>query len=144
MWLSISNEHGAAKSMTVILLLILAVLAYVGVQLFPLYWDHWNFEEAVQAEMISALVPPYKDVDSQVKQVIMRSLDDMGAQYEQEHVKVEVGAKNTSIHVEVWYSRSHHLPLYSNPKQFYSNLDHASLLPKSLELPKRTPLNGIE
>jgi len=143
MCLSIRNEQGLAKIMTVSIIVILAVLAYVGVQLFPLYWDHWDFEDTVRTAMISALVPPYKDVDSKVKQTIITLLDEMGAQYEKEHVKVEVESNNKKIHVEVWYSRSHHLPVYPNPKGFYINIDHAPLLP-TIKLPKRTPLKGIE
>ena len=141
---SIRNEQGSARIITVSIILILAVLVYVGVQLFPLYWDHWDFEETVRTTMISALVPPYKDVESKVKQKIMTLLDEMGAQYEKEHIKVEVSSNNKNIHVEVWYSRSHHLPLYSNPKRFYINHDHTPILPKSIELPQRTPLEGIE
>lgn len=144
MYISRRNEQETAKIITVIILLILAVLIYVGIQLFPLYWDHWDFEETVRTTMISTLVPPYKDVDPKVKQTIVRLLDEMGAQYEKEHVKVEVSSDNKTIHVEVWYSRSHHLPLYSNPKRFYINVDHTSILPKSIELPKRTPLEGIK
>lgn len=144
MHVSRRNEQGSAKIITVIILLILAVLIYVGVQLFPLYWDHGDFEETVRTTMISALVPPYRDVDANVKQTIMSLLDEMGAQYEKEHVKVEVSSDNKTIRVEVWYSRSHRLPLYPNPKQFYINVDHTSILPKSIEVPKRTPLEGIK
>ena len=134
------NEQGSAKILTIIGILILAVLVYAGVQLFPLYWDHGKLEETVRTTMISALVPPYKDVDSNVKQTIITLLDEMGAQYEKEHVKVEVSSDNKSIHVEIWYSRTHHLPLYPNPKRFYSKLDHTSILPKAIDIPKRTPL----
>jgi hypothetical protein len=144
MHVSISNEQGSAKILTVSILLILAVVVYAGVQLFPLYWDHWNFEEAVRTTMIATLVPPYKDVDSKVKQAIMTLLDNMGAQYEKEYVKVEVSSNHKTIHVQVWYARSHHLPLYPNPKRFYLNSDYTSLLPKSIELPTRPPLQGIE
>ncbi len=67
----------------------------------------------------------------------------MGAQYEEEHIRVDVKDDRT-IHVEVWYSRPHHLPLYQNPKQFYIKVEHRSLLPKSIEIPKRTPIEGIQ
>ena len=49
------NEQGSAKILTIIGILILAVLVYAGVQLFPLYWDHGKLEETVRTTMISAL-----------------------------------------------------------------------------------------
>ncbi len=39
----INNERGSA-AIIVIVILVLVVAAYVGIQLFPLYWDHWDFE----------------------------------------------------------------------------------------------------
>lgn len=137
-------ERGAGKVIAIILILILLVVGYACVQLLPLYWDHATFEETVKSSMVSTLVPPYKDVEATVTQKIVASLDDMEAQYEKEHIKVEVGEKHKNIHVEVWYSRSHHLPLYANPKQFYISLDHKPILPKSLDLPKRTPVPGVD
>ena len=146
MHVSQKNEQGIAK-ITVILLLILAIAAYAGVQLFPLYWDHGNLEKAVQTTMMSVLVPPYKDVVSKVKQAIMTLLDNMKAQYEKEQVKVELSSNNKTIQVEVWYARAHHLPLYPNPKRFHLKVEHTSLLPispKTLELPTRPPVQESE
>jgi hypothetical protein len=139
-----SHEQGAAKVLIVIVLLILAVLAYAGVQLVPLYWDHEDLEETIQTTMISALVPPHKDVEATVKRKIITMLDDMGAQYNQENIKVDVSDDYKTIHVEVWYARSHHLPWYPNPKQFYLKLDHKVFLPTTIDLPKRTPLPDLE
>ncbi len=142
--ISRKNEQGSANVIVIILGLILAILIYVGIQLFPLYWDHWNFEDSVRTTMMSALVPPYTNVAPQIRQTITTLLDNMRAQYEKEHIKVEVTSDNRKIHVEVWYSRSHHLPVYSNPKRFYITADHASILPKPIELPKRTPIKELE
>lgn len=137
------NEQGSGKVIVVILVLLLAVVGYAAIQLAPLHWDHANFEERVKETMISGLVPPFKDVEATVRQKIVGLLDEMGAKYEKEHIKIEISEDNRKIHVEVWYSRKHGLPLYQNPKQFYTKLDHTSILPK-LDLPKRTPLPDID
>jgi hypothetical protein len=50
----------------------------------------------------------------------------MGAEYKEEHIKIEVSDNNKRMHVEVWFSKSHSLPLYQNPKQFYVTLDHTA------------------
>jgi hypothetical protein len=76
--------------------------------------------------MMYALVPPYKDVDSTVRKKVVELLDEIGAEYKEEHIKIEIGDNNKRMHVEVWYSKSHNLPLYQNPKQFYFALDHTA------------------
>ena len=134
--LSKNHEQGAAHVLLIIIVLLLGVGGYAGFQLFPLYWDHWNFEDTVRT-VITA--PTGNDVEAGVKQQIMQLLDKMGAQYQPEHVRVNVNAEQKSIEVEIWYARPHHLPLYPNPKQFYLKLRQASILPK-INLPQRTPL----
>ena len=134
--LSKNLERGAANVLIIIIVLVLVIGGYAGFQLFPLYWDHWNFEDTVRT-VITA--PTGKDVEAGVKQQIMQLLDRMGAQYQPEHVRVDVNTEQKSIEVEVWYTRPHHLPLYPNPKQFYLKLRQASILPK-INLPQRTPL----
>ena len=46
-------------------------------------------------------------------------LDYMGAQYDREHIKVNVDENEEKITVEIWYSQSLNLPFFPNPKQFY-------------------------
>ena len=144
MRISRRNEQGAAKVIVIILILLLAIAAYAVIQIAPLHWDHAKFEERVKESAISRLVPPFKDVETTVRNDLAGLLDAMGATYEKDHIKVEVSEDNRTIHVEVWYSRKHSLPLYQNPKQFYTKFDHTSMLPKTLNIPKRTPLPDID
>lgn len=137
------HEQGSAKVLMIVLLVVLAIGAYAGIQLFPLYWDHWNFEEAAQSQMVATLASAKQDLEATVKQQIVQLLDNMGAQYQPEHVRTALSSDQKSMQVEVWYARPHHLPLYPNPKQFYVKLEHALLLPK-LNLPQPTPLPQIE
>jgi hypothetical protein len=141
---ALKNEHGSAKVIVIIGVILVAIAAYAAIQLAPMHWDHANFEERVKESAISRLVPPFTDVETTVRNDLAGLLDAMGAAYEKDHIKVEVSEDNKTIHVEVWYSRSHALPLYQNPKQFYTKFDHTSMLPKTLNIPKRTPLPDVD
>lgn len=138
-----TSEQGAVNILLIILLVILAIGAYAGIQLFPLYWDHWNFEKAAQSQMVATLASARENIEATVKQQIVQLLDNMGAQYQPEYVRAALSSDQKSMQVEVWYARPHHLPLYPNPKQFYVKLEHALLLPK-LNLPQPTPLPQTE
>ncbi len=140
----IHNERGASTPIIVILVLLAVVIIFAATQLAPLSWDHANFEQALQTAMVSSMVPPYDNVEETVRQKIRSLLNDMGAQYQDEHIKVEVTENNERINVEVWYSRIHSLPFYQNPKQFYVNLSHKSLLPKKINIPERSPLPKLD
>ena len=137
------QEQGSAKVLLIVLLVLLAIGAYAGIQLFPLYWDHWNFEETAETQMVATLASARENIDATIKQQIVQLLDNMGAQYQPEHVRVALSTDQKSVQVEVWYARPHHLPLYPNPKQFYLKLEHKLLLPK-LNLPQPTPLPQTE
>lgn len=137
------NERGST-AVIVAIVIVLAIIIFVAVQLFPLYWDHWNFEEALTATLKLELVPPYEEVENTIRTNIINLLNDMGAQYEEDHIIVTVTPKNMRIRAEVWYSRPHHLPLYPNPKQFYIKVEHTAIvsgIKDKLKLP--TPKEGL-
>lgn len=144
MCISRRNEQGSAKVIVIIVVILLAIAGYAVVQIAPLHWDHANFKERVEESAISRLVPPFNDVEATVRNDLAGLLDAMGATYDKDHIKIEISEDNRKIHVEVWYSRKHGLPLYQNPKQFYTKFDHTTILPKTLNLPKRTPLPDID
>jgi hypothetical protein len=136
-------DQGAANVLLIILLVVLAIGAYAGIQLFPLYWDHWNFEKTAETQMVATLASARENLEATVKQQIVQLLDAMGAQYQPEHVRTTLSSDQKSMQAEVWYARPHHLPLYPNPKRFYLKLEHELLLPK-LNLPQPTPLPAID
>ena len=118
------QEQGAAPIAAIIVVLVIAAVVFVVLQIAPMQWARANFKEKVMSEMMYTLVPPYKNVDEKVRNMIVELLDEMGAEYKDEYIKIEVSDNNKRIHVEVWYSKAHNLPFYQNPKQFYVNLDH--------------------
>ena len=140
----LKNQLGSTNIVITIALIFLAIAAFAAIQIFPLYWDHWNFEDTVENEMLNRLVPPYSEIESTITQKITRELDGIKAQYSEEHIKVEVLPDNSKVFVEVWYSRPHHLPFYQNPKQFYFKAEHATILPKKIDIPTRAPIPDME
>jgi hypothetical protein len=123
------------KVVIILFVIVAALGVYAAFQIMPLSWDHARFEQLAKGAMMTALVPPYTNVEETVKKQIAALLDNMHATYQPEYIKVTVSEDFKKIQAEVWYSRSHGLPFYQNPKQFYSKLEHASLLPK-INLPK--------
>ena len=123
------NERGAAGIKAIIALIILGALAYIGIQLIPLYWDHWNFEDEVASEVQFAYVKHDKNkVQENLTATICSLLDAMGAQYEKKNVRVKVDQSTKKITVEVWYSRTHNLPVYPpSPKPFYIKVENTPI-----------------
>lgn len=119
-------ERGASPVATIIVVLVIVVVIFVGYQIGMLQLAYMNVKEKTRTEMIYALVPPYEDVDTKVRNKIIELLNEIGAEYKDEHIKIEISDDNKRMHVEIWYSKSHHVPLYQNPKQFYITLDHTA------------------
>ena len=117
-------ECGVAPIATIIVVLILAIVIYAGVQIGMLQLAYMNIKEKTKTEMIYALVPPYTDVESNVRNKIVGLLDEANVQYNEEQIIIDVSSDNKSMKVKIWFAKPHHLPLYQNPKQFYIELDH--------------------
>jgi hypothetical protein len=141
---NLRNERGNTTVIIILVVLAIVIIGFAATQLAPLHWDHATFEQAVQTTMISEMVPPYQGVETTVAQKIMRELDAIEAFYEKDHIRVNVNDADKTIQVEIWYSRSHHLPFYQNPKQFYLKLRHKPMVPKSINIPTPRPLPNIE
>ncbi len=125
---NIDRQYGSTAVISAIVLIILGIIIFVAVQLFPLYWDHWNLEDSAKNALKLELVPPYDEVENKIRQTIIGLLDDMAAQYDEEHIQVVLTAETKRIRAEVWYSRNHHVPLYQNPKEFYLNVEQLAIL----------------
>jgi hypothetical protein len=119
-------ERGASPVVMIIVVLVIAIVIFAGAQIGMLQLAYMNVKEKTKAEMMYALVPPFEDVDTKVRNKIVELLNEIKAEYKEEHIKIEVSDNNTRMHVEIWYSKSHNLPLYQNPKQFYITLDHTA------------------
>lgn len=120
------DERGSAGIKAVIAFLILGAFAYAGTQLVPLYWDHWNIQDEIETKVKFAFVNYDKEkVQQALTNEIDKLLNDVGAQYEKKNVRVKVNQSTKEITVEVWYSRTHNMPVYPpNPKQFYIKYEH--------------------
>ena len=123
----VMNERGSAGMKALIALVILVVIVYAGFQLVPIYWDHWNFQDHLETRVQFAFVNYPNNPDKELADEIYRLLDDMGAQYQKKDVKVTVDPSKKKIIVEVWYWRSHNLPLYPNPKAFYLKIENTPI-----------------
>lgn len=127
------NERGGTRLSAIIAIAILGALVYVCVQVIPILWANWNFEDAIKNKVQFAFIN-YKDVKKELPQDIKKTLDKMGATYKDKDVKVEVevdqeGNKKKII-VEVWYSRTHKLPslpFFQNPKPFYIRVENTPI-----------------
>jgi hypothetical protein len=121
--LSKRNECGRVSLKAIITLAILGALVYAAFQLVPIYWDHYNLRESVKEKVTFAFIHHPIYTQETVENQVYDLLDSIGAQYEEEDVRVEVDKLNKEIYVEIWYSRPHDLPFYQNPKEFHIELE---------------------
>jgi hypothetical protein len=122
------NERGAAGSKAIIAIIILGVFVYTAIQLVPIYWGHWNFQDSVDTRVQFAFVNYPSKTKENLERDVFRLLDGMkNVQYEKKNVKIDVDGKKKKVVIEVWYSRKHDLPFYPNPKEFYIRSENTPL-----------------
>lgn len=108
---------------SIVAFIILGIVIYIGVQVVPIYMDHWNLEDEIKEKLQYAFVSGSGDVEKRLKKEISTLLKDMGAIYEQKDVQVKrEGSRKLSV--DIWYARSHKLPVLQNPKQFHLHLEN--------------------
>ena len=122
-----TKERGTAGFKALIALLILAAIVYTGIQLVPIYWDHWNFEDEVKTELRFLFVNVQAKREEYLNNFVIGKLKEMGAEYKKENVRVKVDDSKKKAKVEIWYTRTHKLPFFPNPKQFYINLENTTI-----------------
>ena len=122
------NERGSAGTSATIAIVLFAACVYVLFQLVPIFWDHWSLEDEIKTKIQFAFVNYPRDREKTLKAEIKKDLDDIGANYTEKDLKVDVDEKRKKIKVEVWYTRSHKVPFYPpNPKQFYIKLENTPI-----------------
>lgn len=121
------NARGSTGVKAIIAVVLLGVLAFAGLQVFPvvsLYLEHRNFRSAVEQKVQSVLdIFSLLDTEKLLTQEIIELLDKMGAQYLKNHVQVNVEERAKKVSVQVWYSRAHKSLFFPNPKHFYVRVD---------------------
>ena len=124
----ITNERGAAGPKVIIAVAIIAAVIYAGIQLIPIYWDHWNFEDELKTQVRFLFVNVTQKRKEHLEGFAERKLKEMGAQYdEKKGIKVDVENSKKKATVDIWYSRRHKLPLYTNPIQFYIHVESTTI-----------------
>lgn len=124
------NERGGTGLSAIIAIAILGALVYVFVQVVPILWAHWNFEDAIKTKVQFAFLNYKGNVKEKLTKDIKDTLNAMGANYKDKDLKVKVDDKSKKIVVEVWYSRSHKLPslpFFKNPKPFYVRVENTPI-----------------
>ncbi len=125
--LRLTNEWGAAGIKAIIALLIVAAVIYSGIQLVPIYWDHYSFEDDLNTEVRFLFVNVPSEREKHLNNFIVGRLKEMGAKYEDKNVKVDVDDGKKKVKVDIWYGRPHNLPFYPNPKQFYIHVENTPI-----------------
>ncbi|MDY6952804.1 MAG: hypothetical protein SWE60_14930 [Thermodesulfobacteriota bacterium] len=117
-----SNECGTAWIKAILTLAILGALVFAGFQLVPIYWDHYNLKESIRGKLEFAFVNHPQDTQRSIEHEIIKLLNAMDADYEREDVRVQADRSEKTIHVDIWYTRSHELPFYENPVELHVGL----------------------
>ena len=103
---TLSNERGGAGLSATIAIAIVAACVYVGVQLIPIYWGHWNFEDNMKTLTQYAFVNITGDVKVAVEKEVKKGLDELGADYKNKDVKVKVDTAKKKIIIDAAYTKT--------------------------------------
>jgi hypothetical protein len=115
-------QRGAAGPKAIVATLVLIALVYVGLQIIPMYYDHWTLQDKIKEDVDFAyvnLTGGEGTIQSKLNKLITSRLTAINAEFKKEQVKVTIPDGTKKITVEIWYTRTHKLPFYQNPKQFY-------------------------
>ena len=124
---TISNERGGAGLSAIIALAIVAACVYVGVQLIPIYWGHWNFEDNMKTLAQYAFVNITGDLKIAVEKEVKKGLDELGADYKNKDVKVKVDMARKKIVIDAAYTKTHKVPFLTNPLPFDIHVENTTL-----------------
>lgn len=115
-------QRGGAGPKAIFATLVLIGLVYVGLQIIPMYYDHWTLQDKVKEDVDFAFVNLASSpgtMQEKLSKLITGRLTAIGAEFKKEQVKVTIPDGTQKITVEIWYTRTHKLPFLQNPKQFY-------------------------
>lgn len=123
------NERGDSRVGAIIAVLVLGALIFVGVQLIPIYYDHWTFEDEFNNEKLALMFVNYSadKVKEKAIERIKDLLKDMNAQFKDKDIKVMVDPQKNKIVIEVRYARQHKVPFIQNPKLFYMKAENTPI-----------------
>jgi hypothetical protein len=114
---SLRNQRGAAPLKAIIAIAVLGVLIYWGIQIVPIYYDHYNLEDDIkQAVLIESSRLSTEESPKKIKDMVINGLKQIKAQFRETDVKVEIVGGNKIV-VDVNYWRQHNVPGF--PKQFH-------------------------
>lgn len=123
------NERGDSRVGAIVAVLVLGALIFVGVQLIPIYYDHWTFQDEFNNEKLALLFVNYSSEKVKEKAIerIKGVLKDMNAQFKDKDIKVMVDPQKNKIVIEVRYARPHKVPFIQNPKLFYMKAENTPI-----------------
>ena len=123
----IINERGGAGLSAIIAIAIVGACVFVGVQLIPVYWGHYNLEDDLKTLVEYAFVN-YSGQD--IKNVVLREtkkgLDELGADYKDKDVKIQFIPDRKKIIIDLVYTKTHKVPFLTNPLPFDLHVENTT------------------
>ncbi len=124
---NILNERGGAGLSATIAIAIVGACVFVGAQLIPVYWGHWNFEDELKTLAHYAFLNHPNDAKENVLKETKRGLDALGADYKDKDVKIQVIKEQRKVIIDVAYTRTHKVPFLTNPLLFDIHVENRPL-----------------
>jgi len=124
------NERGSAGPGLIAGLVVLAAVAFVCIQLIPIYYDHWTFEDEFTNEKLNLVwvnINDDKKVKDAVTQQAKKLLTEMNAQFKDKDIKVTAEPSKRKITVDVRYARPHKVPFLKNPLTFHTHKENTPI-----------------
>lgn len=124
------NERGSAGPGVIAGVVVLAIVIFLGVQLVPIYYDHWTMEDEFSNEKLNIIwvnIPDAKKVKEELNIKVKKLLNERHAQFKDKDVKITVMEDKKKIIIDVRYGRSHKVPFLQNPKMFHLKKENRPL-----------------
>lgn len=118
------NERGDGMITIIVILAIVGAMIFVGIQLIPIFWDHANLRDDILTVLRFAFVNYPQNTKERVTEDVKKLLTKSKAEYKDKDLKIEMKQEEKYLKVQIWYSRTHKVPFFQNPKQFYLEVDN--------------------
>jgi hypothetical protein len=119
------KERGSSKRNLIITLLILGSMVFAGVKVVPVYFDNYQFQDAIENESRFALTGYPKKSADDVRDDVWQKAQELSIPAQKDDIHVDM--QNGSVSISLDYSVPIDLAVYQFTLQFHPHADNHSI-----------------
>ena len=120
-----TKERGGSKRNLIITLLILGSMIFAGVKVVPIYFDNYQFQDAIESESRFALTGYPKKSPDDIRDDVWQKAQELSIPAQKEDI--QVNETNGSVSISLDYSVPVDLAVYQLTLQFHPHADNHSI-----------------